>query len=171
MPEVTVKVMLQDITRVETDALVVGFFEDVRPLKGLAGQLDWLLCGTLSRLLIEKKLKGSMGEVALLTSQGKLPAAKIFLVGLGTRAGFSVSVLRSAARTAAASVAGAGVARAAMEYFHPHDAPDDGGLPALRDGLAEGAGGRGLIVSLLAQDSAAYESLTRHLALPSNIGS
>ena len=49
------QVLLQDIKKIETGAIIVGFFEDVRPLKGLAGELDWLLCGALSRLIINKK--------------------------------------------------------------------------------------------------------------------
>src|SRR5919109_1227653 len=108
MPGLTVKVLLRDITKVESDAVVVGFFEDVRPLKGLAGRLDWLLCGSLSRLLIENRLRGSLGDVALLTARGKIPAQKIFMVGLGPRSGFSLPALKSAARTAAASVERAG---------------------------------------------------------------
>lgn len=164
MAGLTLKVTTQDVKKVEADALVVGFFEDVRPLKGLAGELDWLLCGALSRLLIEKRLKGAIGDVALLTSQGKLPAAKIFLVGLGPCSGFSVPLLRSAARTAAVSATGAGISRAAMEFLQPQDASYDDSLPAIRDGLAEGSGGRSLSVSLLARDTAAYDRLTRLLA-------
>ena len=85
MPGLTVNVLLQDIKKLETEALIVGFFEDVRPLKHLAGELDWLLCGSLSNLIIKHKLQGALGDVALLTSQGKMPAQKIFMVGLGRR--------------------------------------------------------------------------------------
>ena len=90
------KVIIQDIKKLETDALIVNFFEDVRPLKGLAGELDWLLCGSLSHLILNNKINGSLGDVALLTSQGKIPAKKIFLLGLGPKAGFSPASLRSA---------------------------------------------------------------------------
>lgn len=158
---VTVKVLLQDIKKLETGALIVGFFEDVRPLKGLAGELDWLLCGSLSSLILNKKLKGELGDVALLTSQGKLPTQKIFMVGLGPKAQFTSSVVRSAARTAAASALGAGVTKAAMEYFQPSDAPSDGSVSALNEGLSQGAEGRSFDVSLLAPDAAAYEKIAR----------
>ena len=161
MPGVTVDIILRDVRKVEADALVVGFFEDVRPLKGLAGQLDWLLCGSLSRLLIENRLRGSLGDVALLTARGKVPAPKIFLVGFGPRSAFSVAALRTAAGTAAASAAGAGVGRVAMEYFSLPGVADDDFVPAFREGLAEGAGGRSLAVSLIAPDAAAYEKLSR----------
>ena len=113
-----VKVILQDIKKLETGALIVGFFEDVRPLKGLAGELDWLLCSSLSSLIIKNKLRGALGELALLTSRGKVPASKIFMLGLGPRGSVSPETLQEAARSAAAAAVGAGVTSAALEYPH-----------------------------------------------------
>jgi hypothetical protein len=163
MSSVTVKVIFQDIKKLATEALIVGFYEDVRPLKGVAGELDWLLCGALSSLVLTKKLRGSLGDVALVTSQGKVPAQKIFLVGMGSRAGLTPTTLRSAARTAAASAVGAGVRSAAIEYFPTSDMPQDEGITALHQGLNEGAAGRSFDVQLLASDAVAYERLSRSL--------
>jgi hypothetical protein len=157
----TLTVLLQDIKKLETGALIVGFFEDVRPLKGLAGELDWLLCGSLSRLILTKKLRGELGDVALLTSQGKLPTQKIFMIGLGPKATFTSSAARSAANTAAASVLGAGVTKAAVEFFYLFGAPFESSVSALSEGLSQGAGGRSFDVSLLAPDAAAYEKISR----------
>lgn len=157
----TLTVLLQDIKKLETGALIVGFFEDVRPLKGLAGELDWLLCGSLSSLILSKRLRGALGDVALLTSQEKLPTQKIFMIGLGPKASFTSSAAHSAADAAAACVLGAGVTKAAMEYFQPSDAPSDGGISALREGLSHGAGERSFDLSLLAPDAAAYEKIAR----------
>jgi Cytosol aminopeptidase family, N-terminal domain len=165
MPGVTVKVMLQDIKKLETEALVVGFYQDIRPLKGLAGELDWLLCGALSRLILEKKMTGALGEMALLTSQGKVPVQKIFMIGLGPRAEFSLTNLQRAAHDAAASVAGAGVGNAALECFQPPDLGADRCVAALRQGLTEGAGGRSLDIALLASDTASFETLSRSLPI------
>jgi hypothetical protein len=156
-----VKVILQDIKKIETEALIVGFYQDVRPLKGLAGELDWLLCGSLSDLILNNKLSGSLGEVALLASRGKVPAMKIFMVGLGPKGGSSSSLLRNAARIAASSAVGAGVTNAAVEYFYSPVVPCDAAVNALRDGLSAGAGGNPLTVSLLAPDVAAYEKISR----------
>src|SRR3990172_4890157 len=163
MSGLTVKVALQDIKKIETEALIVGFYEDVRPLKGVAGELDWLLCGALSSLVLTKKLRGSLGDVALITSQGKVPAQKIFLVGLGPRAGLTLTTLRNAARTAAASAVGAGVKSAAIEYFPVFDMPRDDGVAAMQQGLSEGAGGRSFDVQLIASDAVAYENISRSL--------
>ena len=161
MPGLTMRLVLEDIKKLETEALIVGFYEDVRPLKGLAGELDWLLCGSLSNLILTKKVRGSLGDMALLSSQGKVPAPKIFLVGLGQAAGFSLSALQSAARNAANAALGAGVSRAAVEYFPSSDAPYDSTVTALYQGLTEGAKGRSFDVVLLASDSDAYENIAR----------
>jgi hypothetical protein len=48
-----------------------------------------------------------------------------------------------------------------MEFLQPPGVADDDCLPVIREGLAEGAGGRSLAVSLLAPDAAAYERLSR----------
>ncbi len=166
MPGVTMKVILQDIKKLATEALIVGFYQDVRPLKGVAGELDWLLCGALSSLVLTKKLRGSLGDVALVTSHGKVPAQKIFLVGLGPRAGSTLATLKRAARFAAATAVGAGVRNAAIEYFPPPDIPQDGGVAALQQGLNEGAGGHSFDVFLLAPDAVAYETISRAINEP-----
>jgi hypothetical protein len=157
----TVNVLLQDIQKLETEALIAGFYEDVRPLKGLAGELDWLLCGALSGLILKNKIRGSLGDVALLTSQGKVPAQKIFMVGLGTRAGFSPRSVRRAASIAAASAVSAGVRRMAMECFFSSGTAGERDLAELHEGLTEGAGAHTLDVTLLAPDAANYEKMVK----------
>ena len=166
MPGVTVKVILKDLKNLAAEALIVGFYEDVRPLKGVAGELDWLLCGSLSALLLSKKLSGSLGDVALVTSQGKVPVQKIFMVGLGPRNGMTPATLRSAARNAATAAVGAGVSSAAIEYFPSPDMLHDNGMSALYQGLNEVAGGSSLDVVVLASDAATYEQISRSLKEP-----
>ena len=152
---------MHDIKDLDADAVIVGFHEDVRPLKGAAGALDWLLCGALSQLIIQKKIRGVPGEVALLTSRGKVPAAKIFMVGLGRRDSSPPGSLRAAARAAAVSAVNAGVARAAMDCFPLGGVPGDDAVAAVREGLAEGAGTHPIDFTLLAPDAAAFERMTR----------
>ncbi len=156
-----VKVILQDIKKLETGAIIVGFFEDVRPLKGLAGELDWLLCSSLSSLIIRSKLRGALGELALLTSRGKVPAAKIFMLGLGPRGSVTSATLQEAARSAVAAAVGAGLTHAAIEYFTTPELSTEVAVSALRRGLADGAGGRAIEISLLAPDAATYEKMSR----------
>jgi len=161
MPGLTLTVILQDIKKLETEALIVGFYEDVRPLKGLAGELDWLLCGSLSNLIIKNKMRGSLGEVALLTSRAKVPAKKIFMVGLGPKDGLSPSSLRSAVRTAVSSALDAGVKNTAIEFFQPLNMPSQAEVSALQAGLSEGSGARSVNIALLAPDASSYEKISR----------
>ncbi len=161
MSGVTVTVALQDIKKLETESLIVGFYENVRPLKGLAGTLDWLLCGSLSNLILENKLRGSIGDVALLTSRGKVPAKKIFMLGLGPRDGLSTSSLRSAARKAIAISLSAGVNEASIEYVQPPSLSHEDCIRALQTGLLEGAGKHPMNITLLAPDVPAYEKISQ----------
>ncbi|HUJ16894.1 MAG TPA: M17 family peptidase N-terminal domain-containing protein [Nitrospirota bacterium] len=161
MPGLTVTVLLQDVKKLESEALVVGFFENVRPLKNLAGELDWLLCGALSNLIITHKLRGSQGDIALLTSQGKVNAQKIFMVGLGPAAALTPGAVSDAARRAMASVIRAGAQSAAMEFFPIPAASYDVAVPALWQGLSAGIGAAPMKVALLAKDAAAYDKILR----------
>ncbi len=161
MPGVTISVVLQDIKKLETDALIVGFYEDVRPLKGLAGELDWLLCGTLSSLILKNKLNGSLGDAALLTSRGKVPAKKIFLIGLGPHERLSPAVLRSAARNAVKIASDAGASEVSLEFIQPAAVSLEEGVRVLHTGLLEGNAKQGMHIALLAKDASVYEKLSQ----------
>jgi len=115
----------------------------------------------LSQLIIQNKVRGALGEVALLTSRGKIPADKIFMVGLGQGKATAPEALRAAARAAAVSAVNAGVARAAMDCFPLGGVPDDDAVAAVREGLAEGAGTHPIDFTLLAPDAAAFERMAR----------
>ena len=152
---------MHDIKKLETDAVAVGFFEDIRPLKGAAGALDWILCGSLSHLIIHNKIRGSLGEVALLTTKGKIPAPKVFMVGLGPRSQMTPATLREASKRAATIIAGAGVIRAALDCFPLRTELSEEDLAAVRQGLEEGAGEHALDIALLAPDAASFERMSR----------
>jgi len=76
------------------DALCVTVFDDERPLRGVAGLVDWRLCGRLSRLLINKKASGGAGESMMLPASRRLPMARIFWFGLGPSKGYSEERMR-----------------------------------------------------------------------------
>lgn len=78
------------------DLLAVFFWQDVRPLRGAAGLLDWRLCGKLSGLIQSGRLTGTEGEQLLLPSGGRLPWRLIMVMGLGPRLGFSSTRFRAA---------------------------------------------------------------------------
>lgn len=97
------------------DAIACAVWEDERPLRGVAGLLDWRLAGKLSSLLEAKYLTGRNGEVMLLPATAKLAASKVLLFGLGPRAAFDEHVFRSALLRYFDRFAGLGLETALLE--------------------------------------------------------
>ena len=99
-PAATIAVVPVDLARWDRDGrgdmLAVFFWQDVRPLRGAAGLLDWRLCGKLSGLIQSGRLTGAEGEQLLLPSGGRLPWRLIMVMGLGPRIGFSSTRFRAA---------------------------------------------------------------------------
>lgn len=80
---IKLKILYQDFTSVKTDLAVITLFKDIIPLKGYAGDIDWLLNAHISSLIKYEKVFGRYKEVVLLNSQEKIPACKILAFGLG----------------------------------------------------------------------------------------
>jgi hypothetical protein len=78
----------------ECDIVVLGLFEDVRPLKGSSGWLDWRLNGKLSRSLLRKRVTGIWKEMTLIPSQGRIRSPLILCVGFGRVRDYSYLRLR-----------------------------------------------------------------------------
>jgi hypothetical protein len=88
---VEIELETRPIERIESDLVVVGYFEDDRPLRGGAARVDWRLCGHLSELLIGGRVTGGVGEAVLMPSIGALRAPRLLLLGLGSRRRFPLS--------------------------------------------------------------------------------
>jgi hypothetical protein len=84
-----------DALDVESLAVLVG---PERPLQGLAGLVDWRLCGALTRALQGGVWAGAPGEALLLPTGGRLPAARV--VALGLPAAVGPAAFEAAARSA-----------------------------------------------------------------------
>jgi len=78
----------------ECDVLVIGFFQDERPLKGSSGWMDWRLNGMLSSFLIKKRLTGDWQETTLIPTQGRVMPRMTLLLGLGKVREYSYLRLR-----------------------------------------------------------------------------
>jgi hypothetical protein len=85
---------LRRLDALKCEALVIPFFSDERPLRGAAGLVDWRLCGRLSKLLVNGRLRGERGDKVLLPAAPRLPFDKLFLFGTGERAAFDETTLR-----------------------------------------------------------------------------
>jgi len=95
-----------DSLEVDSAAALVG---PERPLTGLAGLLDWRLCGALSRAILDGTFAPEKGEVLLLPSRGRLPMPRVFCFGLPAEPepaeALAGRVLKVLARAGARSVA------------------------------------------------------------------
>jgi Cytosol aminopeptidase family, N-terminal domain len=92
-----------------------GIWNDERPMRGLAGLLDWRLGGRLSALLKSGFLAGEIGESLLVPGKPQVTFEKVLIVGLGSRSGFGdVAFSKSVARITNA-LEGMRVRRAVIE--------------------------------------------------------
>lgn len=110
-----IRALSERVTRIRTEILVLGFFQDVRPVRGLAGEVDWVHNGIFSHLMKQQKLKGQCGEAMLLASEAKLLTPKVLLIGLGPSPSYNDSILRRVLLDVRARLAALKVKRFAME--------------------------------------------------------
>ncbi|HTK92989.1 MAG TPA: leucyl aminopeptidase [Verrucomicrobiae bacterium] len=81
------------------DVVVLGRHTDGAP--GEVSDVDQRLGGLLSRVLAAEKFEGKPGQVSYVFTNGKLPAARVMVVGLGARASADAETVRRAASSTA----------------------------------------------------------------------
>jgi hypothetical protein len=92
--------------RRRVDLAVLPFFEDERPLQGLAGLVDWRIGGGLSALLRAGFCTGAAGEAVLLPGRRTLPMERLVLLGLGPSRAFDRAAAEAAGERLVAVVEG-----------------------------------------------------------------
>lgn len=114
---------LERLDAIRCDALVISFFSDEVPTRGVFGLVDWRLCGLISRMAVQRRIDGSWLETVLLPAYPRLSMDKVVLVGLGESESFHQQMLepatghilrtlsRAAARTSAIVLPGRGMER------------------------------------------------------------
>jgi leucyl aminopeptidase len=95
-----VKVISGDITKVDVDALIVNLFEGVKEPGGATAAVDKALDGIISQLITSGEIKGKLNETALIHTQGKIPARRIVVAGLGKQQEFNLDKIRGVIATA-----------------------------------------------------------------------
>ena len=78
-----IKTIAGDITKIKTCAIIVNFFEGMTHPEGDLATIDKTLDGTISRLISQGEIKGKLNEITIVHSQGKLPADRVVIAGLG----------------------------------------------------------------------------------------
>ncbi len=74
---------LQTLDQLPSDSLALFCAQPFAPLRGVAGFVDWRVCGAVSRALLSGVFKGEFDEVLLLPARGRLFGKKLFVFGLG----------------------------------------------------------------------------------------
>jgi leucyl aminopeptidase len=105
-----INVLAGKIEKHTTDAAVILLFENEKPGK-VAERVDKAVGGMISRLIKKGDFKPKTGAVHLLYPEGRLPAVRLLLVGLGKRSEFTINRLRQAAGKAAPALRSAGAQR------------------------------------------------------------
>jgi leucyl aminopeptidase len=102
-----INVVAGKIEKNKTDAAVIPIFENEKPGK-VAARVDKALDNLISLLIKKGDFKPKTGSVHLLYPEGRLPAVRLLLVGLGKRSEFTTNRLRQAAGKAAPYLRSAG---------------------------------------------------------------
>lgn len=144
------------LTDISADAVVVNLFEGVKRPGGGTGAVDRALDGLITQTIASGELKGKLNEVALLHTGGKLPCAKVLVVGLGEAEKFDPQRVRQASGTAARFLNEKGCRRVAS-ILH------GGGVGGIEPSLAARALAEGTLIGLHQLD--AYKTKDRKQTL------
>ena len=85
-----------DVTRVETQALVVNLYQGIGKPGGATAAIDKALEGQITALIEEGEITGALEEITIVHTAGRLPARRIVVVGLGKKEGCDLEALRKA---------------------------------------------------------------------------
>ena len=108
-----IKAVAGDVASIQTEALIVNLFEGVPQPGGATGAVDAALDGAITGLISDGEIKGKKGELTLVHTLGKLPAARVIVAGLGKQENFSTEVVRQVMGDAARLVRRLNVRKAA----------------------------------------------------------
>jgi len=93
---VQVEVYSGSLNRLRTEVFALACFKDIRPLRGLAGEVDWVYGGVISRMMMQNHFTALHGETLLIPTEGKLHIPKVVLIGLGPSASYDAGQFESA---------------------------------------------------------------------------
>jgi leucyl aminopeptidase len=97
------------IQQEEAELIVVNLFEGVKTPGGATGAVDKALGGLITDLIASGDFTGKLNELAMLYTQGAIPAKRVMVVGLGKEEEFDLDKVRDAAGTVAKRVRQLGV--------------------------------------------------------------
>lgn len=107
------KVVIDDITKLEVNALIVNLFEGVGQPSGATAAVDKALDGAITQLIASGEIKGKLGEFTLLHTLGKIPARRVLVAGLGKQPQLTLDRIRGIIAEACRFLQGKGIKRVA----------------------------------------------------------
>ena len=126
----------------DVDSLCVFVAEDERPLQGLAGYIDWRLCGALSRVLKGHFFTGVAEDHLLFPVGGRLPMTRLFAVGVGRSRTLHAETLSQVLSSAGKMLSRARIDAVALEIPGAGAVPDDVRALAFTQHFLPAFGGR-----------------------------
>ncbi len=133
-----IKVVEGDIAQMQADCIVVNLFSGATTPGGATAAVDRALDGAVAALVAGGDFNGEAGATALLYTNGKLPAQRVLVVGLGPADKLDLHAVRRAAAGAAKALKGLKGVRSAATVVHGAGA---GGVDSAQaaQAVAEGA--------------------------------
>jgi hypothetical protein len=123
------------------ELLACCVWSDQRPMRGLAGLLDWRLAGRLSLLARDGFLRGEPGELLFVPGRPRLRFEKVLVFGAGARPAFGEPVFREIITHLLRALEGLRVRRAVVE------------LPGRADGLMEAERAADLVLECVGESA------------------
>lgn len=74
---------LASLDQLPNRPLLAFCYQDVRPLQGVLGTLDFRLCGAISQTILSGVFTGAYRETLLLPVRGRIGLRGLFVIGLG----------------------------------------------------------------------------------------
>jgi leucyl aminopeptidase len=98
-----------DLIQQPCDVLVVNAFLNGKELMGAARAVNKALGGDLEKFMHEDKYKAKLGATFVMRTNGKIPAKRVLIVGLGKKEEFTLESVRQASATSLNVAKGLGV--------------------------------------------------------------
>jgi leucyl aminopeptidase len=83
-----------DITTVESEALIVNLFEDVKIPGGATGSVDSYLGGKISKLITAGEITGKKNEITIIHTFEEFSFQRVIICGLGKQEKFNYDSIR-----------------------------------------------------------------------------
>ena len=83
-----------EVSSVETEALVINLFEDVKVPDGATGAIDTVTGGKISRLINSGEISGKKNEITIIHTFGEFKFERIIICGLGKQDKFNYDTVR-----------------------------------------------------------------------------